>query len=75
MNACIVMVERALLGERTIVGLRSAKDAVKFYDPGNLRPEKITLTDGLLTAVRSTYMHHRQGLDEEEAEKKRKEVE
>ena len=48
------------------------KDAVKFYDPENLRPEKIALTDGLLTAVRSAHMHHRQRLDEEEAEKKRK---
>ena len=62
-----------LLGENTIVGLRSVKDAVKFYDPENLRAEQIALTDGLLTAVRSAHMHHRQWLDEE-AEKKRKEV-
>ena len=45
--------------------LRSVKDAVKFYDPENLRPEKIALTNGLLTAVRSAHMHHRQWLDEE----------
>ena len=44
-NARIVTQERTLLGERTIVGLRSVKDAVKFYDPENLRPEKIALTD------------------------------
>ena len=68
------MQERTLLGERTIVGLRSVKDAVKFYDPENLRPEKVALTDGPLAAVRSAYMHHRHRLDEEEAEKKRKEV-
>ena len=66
--------EGTLLGERTIVGLRSVKDAVKFYDPENLRPEIIALTDDLLTAVRSAHMHHRQLLDEEEAEKKRKEA-
>ena len=48
MNACIVTQERTLLGERTIVGLTSVKDAVKFYDPENLRPEKIAVTDGLL---------------------------
>ena len=47
---------------------------VKFYDPENLRPEKIALTGGLQTAVRSAHMHHRQQLDEEEAEKKRKEA-
>lgn len=50
--------------------LRSVKDAVKFYDSENLRPEKIALTNGLLTAVRSAHMHHRQRLDEEEAEKR-----
>ena len=50
-NAHIVTQERTLLGERTIVGLRSVKDAVKFYDPENLRPEKIALTDGPITAV------------------------
>ena len=49
--------------------LRSVKDAVKFYDSENLRPEKIALTNGLLTAVRSAHTHHRQRLDEEEAEK------
>lgn len=67
----IVMQERTLLGERTIDGLRSVKDAVKFYDPENLRRGKIALTDNLLTAVRSAHMHHRQQLNEEEAEKKR----
>ena len=51
MYAHIVTQERTLLGERTIVGPRSVKDAVKFYDPENLRPEKIALTDGPITAV------------------------
>ena len=74
-NARIVMQERALLGERTIVGLRSVKDAVKFYDPELNRQEKIAVTDGLLTAVRSAHMNHRKRLEEEEAEKKKKEAE
>ena len=38
---------RIVTQERTLLGLRSVKDAVKFYDPENLRPEKIALTDGL----------------------------
>ena len=54
---------------------RSVKDAVKFYDPENLRPEKIALTDGPITAVWSADMHHKKRLGEEEAEKKRKEAE
>ena len=51
MNSRIVTQERTLLGEGTIVGLRSVIDAVKLYDPEHLRPEKIALTDGLLSAV------------------------
>ena len=74
-NARIVTQERTILGERTIVGLRIVKDAVKFHDPENCRPEKIPLTDGLLTAVRSAHMHYRKRLDEEEAEKKKRDAE
>ena len=59
----------------SIVGLRSVKDAVKFCDPELNRPEKIALTDGLLTAVRSAHTNHRKRLDEEEAEKMKKEAE
>ena len=75
MNARIVTKERTLLGERTIVGVRTVKDAVKFHDPENCRPEKIPLTDGLLTVVRSAHMHYRRWLDEEEAEKKKRHAE
>ena len=76
MNARIVTQEpRTLLGERTIVGLRTVKGAVKFHVSENCRPEKIPLTDGLLTAVRSAHMHYRKRLDEEEAEKKKRHAE
>lgn len=74
-NARIVTLERTLLGERTIVGLRAVKDAVKFHDPEHNRPEKLPLTDSLLTAVRSAHMCYRKRLEEEEAEKKKKEAE
>ena len=70
----IVTQEMTLLGERTIVGPRSVKDAVKFYDPENLRPEKIALTDGPITAVWSADMHHKRRRSEEGAEKRRKEA-
>ena len=72
MNARIVTQEWTLLGESTIFDPRTVKDAVKFKGPENCRPEKIPLTDGLLTAVRSAHMHYRRRLDEEEAEKKKK---
>jgi len=70
-----VTLERTLLGERTIVGLRAVKDAVKFHDPAHNRPEKLPLTDSLLTAVRSAHMCYRKPLKEEEVEKKKKEAE
>ena len=74
-NAHIVTQERTLLGERTVVGLGTVKDAVKFHVPENSRPEKIPLTDGLLSAVRSEHMHYRKQLDEQEAEKKKRDAE
>ena len=54
-NARLVI--RKLLGEKTILGLTTVKDAVKFHNPGNHRPEKIRLSDGLLSAERSAHMH------------------
>ena len=71
MNARIVTQEWTLLGESTIFDPRTVIDAVKFQGPENCRPEKIPLTDGLLTAVRSAHMHYRRWLDEE-AEKLRR---
>ena len=46
----------------------SEKDAVKFHNPGKRITEKIPLTDGLLTAVRSAHkiMHYKKKLGEEE---------
>ena len=57
---------RIVTQERTIVGLRTVKNAVKFHNPENCRLEKIPLTDGLLTAVRFAHMHYKKRLDEEE---------
>lgn len=74
-NTHIVTLERALLGERTIVRLRAVQDAVKFHNPEHNRPEKLPLTDSLLTAVRSAHMCYRKCLEEEGAEKKKKEPE
>ena len=41
MPELIVTKERSRLWEQTIIGLRLLKDAVKFHDPVNCRPEKI----------------------------------
>ena len=43
-NARVVTSDRSALGEVTITGLRSVKEAVRFYDPVNGRPENIAIT-------------------------------
>ena len=51
-NARIVTKDRALLGEKTIVGLHVIKDAVRFYDIELSRPQMIPVTEELKRSVR-----------------------
>ena len=44
--------ERSGLGEVTITGLRTVKEAVRFYDPVNGQPENIAITKELKRSVR-----------------------
>lgn len=74
-NARIVTKERTRLGERTIVGFRAVKDAVKFQDPVHLRPEKIPVSDALKRAVRSAHSKYQQRLEQEQAEEKNRKAE
>ena len=71
-NARIVTEERSHLGEKTIVGLRAVKDAVRFCDPVQLRPEKIDMSDALVRAVRSAHSHYRERLEQDKAAEKQK---
>ena len=55
-NACIVTIkEHNLLGERTIVGLRAVKEAVRCQDPQHLRSENVPITKDMKVAVRSAH--------------------
>ena len=71
MNARVVMKERSRLGEQTIVGLRLLKDAVKFHDPVNCRPEKITVTKEMRKSVHLGHSAYNARLDQEKEEKKK----
>ena len=51
-NARAVTSERSALGEVTITGLRTVKEAVRFYDPVNGQPENIAITKELKRSVR-----------------------
>ena len=70
-NARVVTKERSRFREQTIVGLRLLKDAVKFHDPVNWRPEKIPVTKEMRKSVRlahSAYkarLRPRKGREEE----------
>ena len=74
-NARVVTKERASLGETTIVGLRSVKEAVRFYDPVNLSPENITVTKELKLSVRLAHSAYQARLEEEKIELERKKEE
>ena len=70
-NARIVTKERSRFGEQTIVGLRLLKDAVKFHDPVNYRPEKIPVTKEMRKSVRLAHSAYKARLDQEKEEKKK----
>ena len=71
-NARIVTTDRALLGEKTIVGLHVIKDAVRFYDPELSRPQMIPVTEELKRSVRQAHSAYRDHLEKEKEEKERK---
>ena len=70
-NARVVTKERPRVGEQTIVGLRLLKDAVKFHDPVNCRPEKIPVTKEMRKSVRLVHSAYKVRLDQEKEEKKK----
>ena len=75
-NARVVTKERAQLGEQTIIGLRTVKEAVSFYDPVSCCPEKIPVTASLKSAVRRSHAAYQDRLERErEQERARKQKE
>ena len=54
-NARIVTKDRSLLGEKTIVGIHTLKEAVWFFDPDNKQPVKIEINSNLKKAVKSAH--------------------
>ena len=50
-NARVVTSERSVLGEVTITGLCTVKEAVRFYDPVNGQPVNIVITRELKRSV------------------------
>ena len=75
-NARIVTKDRSLLGEKTIVGIHTLKEAVWFFDPDNKQPEKIEINSNLKKAVKSAHVAYRDHLErEKEMERAKKEEE
>ena len=71
-NARIVTKDRALLGEKTIVGLHVIKDAVRFYDPELSRPQMIPVTEELKRSVRQAHSAYRDHIEKEKEGKEKR---
>ena len=69
-NARVVTKKRSRLGEQTIVGLWLLKDAVKFHDPVNCRPE-IPVTKEMRKSVHLAHSAYKARLAQEKEEKKK----
>ena len=75
-NARVVMKNRKIkTWGQTIAGLWLLKNAVKFHDPVNCRPEKIPVTKEMRKSVRFAHSAYRARLDKEKEEKKKKKLE
>lgn len=74
-NNIIVTKERSQLGEDTVVGLRTVKDVVRFFDPVNNKPEKKNVVTKELRAssVWSSYAVYMAKLEEEKSRKRKQE--
>ena len=67
-NARVVTIERSALGEVTITGLHTVKEAVRFYDPVNGQPENIAITKELKRSVRLAHTAYQARLKAEKVE-------
>ena len=76
-NARVVTSDRSALGEVTITGLRTVKEAVRFYDPVNGQPDNIAISKELKQSVQSAHTAFQARLKAEklEEESKREEAE
>ena len=71
-NARVITSDRSALGEVAITGLRTVKEADRFYDPVNGQPENIALTTELKQSVQSAAAYKaRLEKGKQEDEKKR----
>ena len=71
-NTRVVTCERSALGEATITGLRTVKEAARFYDPVNAQPENMAITKELKRSVRSAHNRYQVRLKAEKLEDERK---
>lgn len=73
----MVTSERSALGEVTITGLCTVKEAVRFYDPVNGQPENVAITKELKKSVRLAHTAYPALLKAEKLgeERKREEAE
>ena len=74
-NAQLVTHDRASLGEKTIIGLRTLREAVRFCDPIAGRPEQLEISPALKRAVKSAHASYKEQMEREKEVKLKKEEE
>ena len=67
--------DRASLGEKTIIGLRTLREAVRFCDPIAGRPEQLEISPALKRAVKSAHASYKEQMEREKEVKLKKEEE
>lgn len=72
-NKRLVNKERVKLSEKSIVGNRLARDAVKNCDPVNMQPESVPITKEMLSFVRSSHTKYQERMEDEKKRGKKKE--
>ena len=55
----------ASLGEKTIIGLRTLREAVRFCDPIAGRPEQLEISPALKRAVKSAHASYKEQMERE----------
>ncbi|CAM1330653.1 Uncharacterised protein g10343 [Pycnogonum litorale] len=77
-NKRMIGTDKTVLSEASLNGIRTAKDAVNWYDPEHKRPENVPLTKDVVQAAVAAHKSYQNRLEtqrlEEEAKKREKQL-
>lgn len=71
-NKRMIGTDRTELNEVSLNGLRTAKDAVYWFDPENRKPENVPLTTDIITSAVAAHKSYKARLESQRLEEERK---